>query len=130
MSEFVWQAHYLLGDEAVDHQHQQLFDLANKLVESKSNPELIENIMRLYRHTSDHFKVEEDFMKLRGYPAYKNHIETHNMMLDKLVAVSDKIRLQQWQQADVLKFMREWIGHILEEDSAVNHYIQSQTNNN
>lgn len=127
MSEFVWQDDYLLGNKLVDQQHKQLFDLANQLVKSSRKEDLIDNAMRLYKHVREHFQAEESFMKDHGYPDYQQHVLTHNLMLDKLVHVSDKIRTDEWQQQEVRLFMREWIGHILDEDSAINSYFQSKS---
>ena len=64
-------------------------------------------------------------MKNQAYPDYQHHVDTHNLMLEKLVAVSEKIMLGEWQQPQVLEFMRQWIGHILEEDAAINDYFRS-----
>ena len=126
MNEFIWQNSYQLGHQKVDEQHQQLFDLANQLVESTNQHALAENAMRLYRHVREHFKAEEAFMKERDYPNYESHVATHNLMLNKLVDVSDKINRHEWQQQDVLKFMKEWITHILHEDSTINEYFHAQ----
>lgn len=126
MSEFVWHDHYLIGNQKVDLQHQQLFNLANNLVQSKNQNDLAENAMLMYRHVREHFQAEEAFMKDCGYPHYQQHSATHNVMLDKLVDVSDKINRHEWKQHDVLKFMQEWIAHILEEDSAINAYCSKQ----
>jgi hemerythrin len=125
MSDFIWKDHYLIGNQKVDQQHQQLFDLANKLVQSKTQDDLAENAMLLYRHVREHFQVEETVMKNYAYPDYQNHVDTHNLMLNKLVEVSDKINKHEWRQQDVLKFMQEWISHILEDDSAFSEYFQA-----
>lgn len=124
MGNFIWQDRYLIGNQKVDQQHRQLFDLANQLVRSNNQNDLSENIMRLYRHVREHFQAEESFMKDHAYPDYGQHIATHNLMLDKLIEVSDKINKNEWQQQDVLTFMHEWITHILEEDSAIQDYVQ------
>ncbi len=127
MSKFIWQNHYRIGNQIVDQQHQEMFDLANHLVQSKTQADLAENAMRLYQHVREHFQYEEAFMKEHSYPDYETHVGAHNLMLDKLVDVSDKIHKHDWQQQDVLKFMHEWISHILEEDAAFNIYFQTHS---
>lgn len=124
MSEFIWRQHYRIGNQKVDQQHQQLFDLANQLVQSKNQADLAENANQLYRHVRDHFQFEEAFMKKYRYPDYLKHADTHKLMLNKLVDVSKKIDRHEWRQQDVLVFMREWISHILDEDAAFNAYFQ------
>lgn len=126
MSEFVWQDQYLIGNPTVDQQHQQLFNLANKLVESKNRDDLLKNAMYLYRHIREHFQAEEAFMKKLGYPDYQQHVEIHNLMLDRMTAISAKINRDEWQPQDVKIFMKEWIAHITEEDKAIGAYGSKQ----
>ncbi|WP_020481509.1 bacteriohemerythrin [Methylomonas sp. MK1] len=124
MNKFVWENQYLLGNEVVDQQHRELFDLANQLVNSKDTQALAENIMLLYQHVREHFQAEEAFMKQHGYPEYQHHVQTHNLMLEKLIAFSQKINRQKCQELDVSGFMRDWLNHILEEDAAINAYFK------
>lgn len=122
MSDFVWQDRYLIGNPTVDQQHQQLFKLANDLVQSKNQDAIAENAMRLYRHIREHFQTEEAFMKELGYPGYQRHVEIHDLMLDKMTAISSKINRNEWHTEDIKLFMQEWIAHITEEDMAIAAY--------
>ncbi|MDT4292215.1 hemerythrin family protein [Methylomonas sp. MO1] len=127
MNQFVWENHYLLGNEKVDQQHKELFRLANRLLASKDIHALTENIMLLYHHVREHFQAEEVFMKQNGYPEYQHHVQTHNLMLEKLVEFSNDINQQQQLEAlDVPGFMHDWIAHIVAEDAAINAYFASQ----
>ncbi len=125
MSEFVWQDQYLIGNPTIDQQHRYLFELANKLVDSQNQTEQTENAMLLYKHVREHFRAEEEFMKSHQYPAYQKHAATHDMMLGKLVTISKKIHHNDWSRQQVLVFMRDWITHILDEDSAIRDYFHS-----
>lgn len=124
MNEFVWENQYLLGNETVDQQHRELFRLANQLVASKDTQALAENIMLLYQHVREHFHAEEAFMKQHGYPEYQHHVQTHNLMLEKLLEFSRGISQQKRQELDVQGFMRDWINHIVDEDAAINAYFK------
>lgn len=124
MSEFIWQQHYLIGNQRVDQQHQQLFDLANQLVQSKNQADLAENAADLYQHVKEHFECEEAFMMAYDYPGFGTHAATHALMLDKLADVRAKIDKHEWKTQDVLVFMRQWISHILDEDEAFNVFFQ------
>ena len=126
MKAFIWENYYQIGDQKVDLQHQELFNLANKLVQSKNQQDLADHAAQLYKHVNEHFQTEESFMKSYHYPAYEQHVMTHNMMLAKLTAVNDKIDKHKWQHLDILEFMREWISHILQEDAAIKDYFQSK----
>lgn len=126
MNEFVWQDDYLLGNQTVDSQHKRLFELANQLIKSATKTELTNSAMQLYQHVREHFRAEEDFMKAQGYPDYQKHTAIHDLMLDQLVQVSEKINQDLWQQQEVRAFMQEWIHHILDEDAAINEYLQAK----
>jgi hemerythrin len=94
-------------------------------VRSQNQDALKENAMRLYRHVHEHFKSEETFMKNEGFPDLQKHIENHNLMLDNLVELSDKINKNEWRQQDVIKFIRSWIIHILDEDADIKDFLIS-----
>ena len=123
MKEFIWQDSYLFGEPRVDQQHRELFDLANRLVESSSKADLIENHMYLYRHVRNHFQEEERFMKKNSYPDFTEHLEFHNQMLDELNKVSESINLDAWTHQDILMFMREWIDHIVKQDFEIKRFF-------
>lgn len=128
MSEFIWLDDYNIGFETIDRHHQQLFNLANHLVTAEDTKALTEQAMALYRYIRQHFETEEDLMKQFHYPAYTQHVEAHNQMLDKLVEISNRIHDETWQRGDVLSFMREWVlEHILDLDMRLGEFLQQQT---
>lgn len=127
MSEFVWLDTYKIGNDSVDQQHQYLFKLANQIVEAKDTESLREYAMLLYRHIREHFQAEEALMKQHGYPAYAEHVQAHNQMLDKLVEISDHIHQGKWQHEEVRQFMRGWVlVHILDVDSLLGNFLRQQ----
>lgn len=127
MIEFVWLDTYKIGNDSVDQQHQYLFKLANQIVEAKDTESLREYAMLLYRHIREHFQAEEALMKQHGYPAYAEHVQAHNQMLDKLVEISDHIHQGKWQHDEVQQFMRGWVlVHILDVDSLLGNFLRQQ----
>jgi hemerythrin len=83
--------------------------------------------MLLYQYVREHFQAEETFMKQHGYPEYRHHVQTHNLMLEKLVEFSHEINHQKLQQQDVPSFMRDWIAHIENEDAAIHAYLKTHS---
>lgn len=127
MSEFIWQDDYLLDNKQVDQQHKQLFDLANQLVKSSRKEDLIDNAMQLYKHVREHFQAEEALMKQHSYPAYAEHVQAHNQLLNNLVEISDHIHQGKWQHEEVRLFMRGWVlVHILDVDSLLGNFLRQQ----
>lgn len=117
MSKFTWRDEYKTGHDTIDAQHQNLFKLANQLVDVTDQDEITRLLMLFYQHVREHFQYEEQFMKQTGYSGYQAHVESHNKMLDKLIGISKKVQLKQWVNSDIQAFVDGWVlVHILEED--------------
>lgn len=134
MSEFIWQENYRLGESTIDSQHQNLFMLANNLIDAQNRDsdqaqnivDRTQNLILLYRHGREHFQTEERFMKLHRYPDYQKHVDAHNSMLNNLVDFSTRIGKNAWRRQDMLKLLSDWIDHILSEDGEVRSYFLNQ----
>ncbi|MDP3837749.1 MAG: hemerythrin domain-containing protein [Methylococcales bacterium] len=124
---FVWQDQYRLGDEEIDEQHKDLFELANKLVASSNKNELNANIQLLYQHVKAHFAAEEALMKDIAFHGYKGHEKEHQLMLEKLTAINHKINNNNWQQADVEDFVDKWAKHIVNSDMKLDAYVKKES---
>ena len=124
MSHFVWQQQYEMGDDLVDSQHKNLFDLAEKLVASRTKKELLQNIEPLYQHVKEHFNAEEALMKKINYPTYQEHEKEHNRMLKKLIEMDNKINDDNWNQSEVQGFVENWGKHIIHSDMFFNQYMK------
>ncbi|MCK5191961.1 MAG: hemerythrin family protein, partial [Methylococcales bacterium] len=123
---FVWQQQYEMGDDLVDSQHKNLFDLADKLVASRTKEELLQNIEPLYQHVKDHFNAEEALMKKTNYRGFQGHEKEHNRMLKKLIEMDNKISNDNWNQSEVLDFVEKWGKHISHSDMSFNNYMKQQ----
>jgi putative two-component system hydrogenase maturation factor HypX/HoxX len=123
MRHFVWQDHYLLGDEEIDEQHKDLFVLANKLVDSGSKQELNNNIQLLYQHVKDHFAAEEALMQDIEFYGYKAHVKEHKAMLEKI----HNINADLWENASFESFMDHWAKHIVNFDMSFDRYLKKET---
>ena len=124
MSHFVWQQQYEMGDDLVDSQHKNLFDLADKLVASRTKEELLHNIEPLYQHVKEHFNAEEALMKKTNYRGFQGHEKEHNRMLKKLIEMDNKISNDNWNQSEVLDFVGIWGKHIIHSDMSFNNYMK------
>jgi putative two-component system hydrogenase maturation factor HypX/HoxX len=122
MVHFVWQDYYQMGDDLVDSQHKDLFVLADQLVSSVSREELIKNNQLIYEHVKEHFRVEEKLMKKSGFRNYKGHIREHNVMLEKLADIDQKITNDEWKPSEIEAFMDKWGKHIIHSDMAFDAY--------
>ena len=123
---FVWQDQYRLGDDDIDEQHKDLFELANKLVASSNKGELNANIQLLHQHVKAHFAAEEALMKDIAFHGYKGHEKEHQLMLENLTAMDHKINNNNWQQADVEAFVDKWAKHIVNSDMKLDAYVKKE----
>jgi hemerythrin-like metal-binding protein/PAS domain S-box-containing protein len=79
MAILTWNDDYRIGIEEVDHQHQGLVDMINRLDEAINDGEATDVVMRLLvdlkAYTHYHFSTEEHLMRERGCPS--GHLRLH-----------------------------------------------------
>jgi hemerythrin len=82
-----WDERFTLGHEAIDAQHRELFELAQRVVEACRRPDrgvLVHELRRLTEHTAAHFLYEEACMAKSGYANTAAHTRHHREVLAKL----------------------------------------------
>lgn len=120
-----WNESYLIGEPDIDRQHQHLFELTNQLIANNDPETLRQLVMQLYKHTREHFELEEALMRILKVPDYKVHIEYHNQLLDRLNLISADIGKGQDHKAELVGLMTRWaLDHIPESDALLTRYIQ------
>jgi len=93
-------------------------------VESKSKNELTKYIMLLYKYIREHFRDEEKLMKDVEYPDYQAHKLTHNMLLDRMNEISEKVAQDNLAEDEIKEFMEDWLlDHILLKDGALGDFL-------
>lgn len=113
-----------MGDDKVDSQHKNLFNLAKKLLIAGSKKELQDHLELLYQHVKEHFVAEEMLMKKLDYHDFQAHEKEHNVMLKKLIEMDKIINKGQWKQSEIQGFMDKWIKHIIHSDISFNKYMK------
>lgn len=83
-----WEKHYSVGIGAVDHEHQELIKLINRLYDeatSQGSKEAVVNFFGdLFKAISAHFALEERFMRERSYDQLIQHKNDHERLLDEI----------------------------------------------
>lgn len=124
MANFSWKDEYSIGDAMIDSQHRHLFNLANKLVDSKDQAEATNNAMKLFRYVREHFSDEEAVMRKTGYPAVHEHVLLHEDLITRLSIISSDICQDQWSMDALKEFMNQWLlVHIVKEDTKIGRYV-------
>ena len=124
-----WEESYSVGVESIDEQHQQLFEIANRIYDLLQNEliadkydKIIEIIDELKNYTIYHFKSEEDYMKSIGYKRFFSQQVTHNDFVAKMESI-DIEQIDNGQNKyllGILDFVSEWlIEHIIKEDKLI-----------
>jgi hemerythrin len=117
---------YKLGVDAIDEQHQKLFEIAEQVYQTLKNeftPDKYDNIIHILKelkeYTKTHFKDEEDYMKEIGYKKFFSQKIDHDDFINKLENIDlDAIDENQDEYLmNLLEFLNNWlVSHIVEKD--------------
>src|SRR5450830_591333 len=113
-----WEDAYKIGHEVIDRQHQRLFELTNALMTARGVGDLRHSMVLLYKHTREHFDLEEYLMRQLQYPDLNPHIETHDNLLSRLNEVSEEVGRGHVNRCALIQLMGDWaLHHIPNEDA-------------
>ena len=88
-----WKKEFEIGIPAVDHEHQEIIALINKLHDAMSGDNatisVIDFLGEIYTHISAHFALEEKIMQSHKYDQYTDHKSDHERLLDELRDIMD-----------------------------------------
>jgi hemerythrin len=113
-----WKDAYKIGHAEIDQQHQRLFELTNALMAAKDVGELRRSMVQLYKHTREHFDLEESLMRQYKYPELAQHTEMHDNLLSRLNEVSEEVGRGQVNRSALVQLMGTWaLHHIPHEDA-------------
>jgi len=122
-----WKDSYKLGDAAIDAQHEQLFILANAFLDAQGQAALTLCAMQLYKHTREHFELEESTMRRLHVPSLNAHVEWHNNMITRLNAISLSIQSNTLREQDLIDVMTDWAQtHILVQDAELAKFLDGK----
>ncbi|MDH3611867.1 MAG: bacteriohemerythrin [Gammaproteobacteria bacterium] len=95
MSLLQWKDEFKVGVAEVDHEHEQLIGLINELHKtmqaSGDFEQILDSLGEIYAQISAHFALEERMMRKSHYPAYAEHKEDHETLLDDLRDIMDDV---------------------------------------
>ena len=95
MSVLRWRANFEVGIAELDHEHRELLALINELLEHAKETSDIDHVIgaldEVFAAISSHFALEEQMMRDSNYPAYGDHKEDHQTLLDDLRDIMDDV---------------------------------------
>ena len=127
----VWKAHYALGHDTIDQQHQQIVAILNRLYEiirESTEEEHTEAILdELCRYADTHFAYEEALMAEIGYPGLTAHRRRHAEWRSEALRFQARHQVHEDEIChDVFLMARGWwLDHIQGEDRLYMPYLLS-----
>ncbi len=121
---FIWKKQYAVGVPELDKQHQDIFNLGNKIQDANQDKAKT-YVMELYKFARAHFKTEELHMKQINYPDLNSHRKLHDNFIADLNVISKDFTNE---SLETLKsFLYSWlIDHVLNEDNKYFHFSNRQ----
>jgi len=123
-----WSERYEVGIAAIDGQHREMVDIANRLLAGlragRERDELVETLRELVRAAEHNIATEERLMQEHGL-APAHHAEEHRRLLEAIRHFD--LRLDPGGLADAARFLHEWLlGHIDEDDRPFAEQLRSR----
>jgi hemerythrin len=117
-----------LGLQEIHRQHQGLINEIDRLTAWRENghalPAIFNMVSALRDYVIRHFRYEEQFLRLHGYPTLDEHIEEHQALTDKVKRFEDQILAGDDIDQDLMALLKEWLTtHIGSEDEAFFHHF-------
>lgn len=129
-----WSKQYLIGNDLIDSEHEELFRLINAFhdhwAENRDRQDIAKVLNQLIVYAEMHFRHEETIMETAGYPKLVEHQEIHESLVDTIFELhksymEESLRLEM----DTMKFVRSWlIDHILENDYRFRDFLARMKN--
>ena len=125
MNTFAWDSSYEVGHARIDHEHQGLVELINRVLALQDAPDAAEHLpgilARLLRYAGEHFAAEEALMAEHGVDERHaaSHREAHRTFADEVQRIQH-LPVAAQQVRRIGEFLQGWlVGHILNHDKAL-----------
>jgi len=126
-----WDAAFAIGLSAIDDQHRDLVELANRLLEhpeaTMRDEAVVDILTALGRALDKHFRSEELIMRQLGMPARRldAHVRDHDRILDQYAELNIAAASgAPYRAADVYAQVVDWVGHhMVEHDLDIKAYL-------
>ena len=129
-----WTKDFSVDIESIDEQHQILFTIINRLhnaVLGKIELDVIGlTFQELINYTDSHFKTEEYYMDLYGYPQTQEHKKQHEYFVKEVKNLQNQLHKNQQIYTllvDTWILLKKWLTvHIQKEDKAYSPFFKEK----
>lgn len=129
-----WDKTYSMNHMKIDIQHKKLFELAAKIEYMFDRPIVKKDLKRvlieLFYYMRDHFKDEEEYMRLIGYPDTQTHEKSHKEIIRSMIHLIKNIKTTNDLKEKLYVIVKKWLlEHLLYDDMKIEVYRKSLENN-
>lgn len=130
----IWKEKYRLGVPLIDEQHRELFrrvsvflqTVRSPLVQEQKTEMVAETLNFMKQYIVTHFRDEEKYQKLIGYPEREEHAKLHGEMVNYVIEVEKQYTQRGYDEALIQQFagrLLAWlINHVATEDQKIADY--------
>lgn len=126
-----WRKDFSTGIPALDHEHQEMIELLNRLYVDLAGDGSRENIVaflgEVYARIAAHFALEESVMRERRYDGYAAHKFDHERLLDEIRDLMDSYEGSEDDEtfrADFGDRLKAWfVDHFREQDARLHRVL-------
>ena len=88
-----WKDAYRTGFGSIDYEHENMISSINQIFESGDGDkeELLAALAEIHALIEAHFALEEKIMRDQKYPAYLEHKQDHERLLDDILDIMDAV---------------------------------------
>lgn len=130
-SKIKWSREFESGDELLDKQHQEIFEMCISLLYmANSNVKLKdakEQLNIFLEKMLNHFEYEQNIQMKIGYPACEEHAKLHQIIISKALKFQESFHKAELNSTELLNFLLDDIifGHVINEDKKFFPYIKN-----
>lgn len=138
----LWKEKYQVGVELIDEQHEELFRRVDEFMKvlrsegawEKKIDKVNETLGFMKDYVVTHFRDEEVYQKVIGYPEYEAHCKIHNDMVAYVTSVAEQYEREGYKEALMQQFggkLLTWlINHVAAADQKIAEYARSLEESN
>lgn len=109
-----WNDEYLTFNQAIDEQHQRLFEIINGIYDmlrvGRGNESIAYALTELTEFTRFHFATEEKFMVEADFPGCDHHASEHSRLLDEIRELRHRVLDGSTVVTmNEMSFLKEWL---------------------
>lgn len=125
-----WSSQYLIGNEVIDSEHEELFRLVNEFhsrwVENHSPQDIAKVLNQLIAYAEMHFRHEEKIMEAAAYPNLARHVGIHENMIETIFKLQQSLEEKNIHlEMYTMKFVKSWlVNHILNDDYVFRDFLK------